>query len=185
MQGHEVIRWLARRPRVKWFVMVSYEAAMRCLFSLPRYRTFNRLKSAFLRLNGARIGARAVFYPGAWIMPGRNLTVGDDVDFALEVLVESGGGIQIGDRVLIGYRTQIFSANHIIPAAGEQVFSAGRVAKGVVIESDVWLGASCIVLPGVRIGAGAVVGAGSVVTKDIPAMAVVAGNPACLVRMRR
>ena len=52
----------------------------------------------------------------------------------------------------------------------------------IVIEDHVWIGANCIVLPGVRIGRGAVVGAGSVVTKDVPPMAVAAGNPARVVR---
>ena len=148
MQSTDVIRGLAKRPRLKWFVMASYETVMRSLMALPRYRTLNRLKAAFLRLNGARIGKRVVFYPGVWLAPGRNLVVGDDVDFALDVLVESSGGVEIGDRVLIGYRTQIFSSNHLVPAGPESIFGAGRIRKQVVIESDAWIGAGCIVLAG-------------------------------------
>jgi maltose O-acetyltransferase len=184
MQNAKLIRWLTRHPGLKWFVMVSYEAIMHVLFSLPRYRTLNALKAGFLRLNGARIGARPVFYPGVWLTPGRGLTVGDDVDFALDVLIESSGSVSIGDRVLIGYRTQIFSMNHIVPPADADIFSAGREARPTVIEDDVWLGANCIVLPGVRIGAGAVIGAGSVVTRDIPPRVIAAGNPARVIRPR-
>lgn len=184
MQSPDTIRWLNRHPRLKWFLVVCFEAVLRALFSLPRFRTLNRLKAAFLRLNGARIGERAVFYPGVWLAPGRNLVVGDDVDFALDVLVESTGGVEIGDRVLIGYRTQIFSMNHIVPDRGKRIFDAGRSARGVVIEKDVWIGAGCIVLAGVRIGEGAVIGAGSVVTSDIPPMVIAAGNPARVLRTR-
>ena len=184
MQSASVIRWLATRPRRKWFLMVTFETLMRSLFALPRYRTCNRLKAAFLRLNGARVGRRVVFYPGVWITPGRNLVVGDDVDFALDVLVESSGGVEIGDRVLIGYRAQIFSMNHVVPAVGQRIFESGRVGRGVRIGSDAWIGAGCVVLAGVTIGEGAVIGAGSVVTSDIPPNAIAAGNPARVLRHR-
>ena len=90
-------------------LVVSYEAVMQPLFALPRFRVLNWLKAAFLKANGAAIGKRPTFYPGVWIAPGRNLVVGDDVDFAQGVLVTTAGGVEIGDRTLIGYRTQILS----------------------------------------------------------------------------
>lgn len=101
---------------MKYFAVVVFESVMRLLFALPRFRLANALKSGFLRLCGASIGRRVVFYPGVWICTGRNLRVGDHVDFALDVLVTSDGGVRIGDRTLIGYRSQILSSNHAIPA---------------------------------------------------------------------
>lgn len=169
---------------MKSLIVVLYEATMRLLFSLPRFRLANALKSAFLRLTGAKIGQRVVFYPGVWICTGRKLEVGDDVDFALEVLVTTDGGVTIGDRTLIGYRTQIISGNHVIPSGRARIFGAGHVHKPVRIGSDVWIGASCMVLPGVTIGEGAVVAAGSVVTKDVPAFSMVGGCPARTIRTR-
>ena len=172
------------RKRIRPFFVVSYEMVMRCLFALPRYRFLNRFKSLFLRLNGAVVGKRVVFYPGLWIAPGRNLVIGDDVDLAWGVLIESAGGVTIGDRTLIGFGTKIFSRNHIVPPGHGLIFSSGHVNKPVTIGNDVWLGANVIVLPGRTIGDGAVVGAGSVVTKDVPPYAVVVGNPAKILTLR-
>ena len=171
--------------RLRSFLVISYETMMALLFSLPRYRTFNAVKCLFLRLNGAIVGNRVVFYPGVWIAPGKNLVIGDDVDLALNVLIDTSGGVTIGDRALIGCGVKIFSGNHGIPPNHGKIFSAGYSKKAaVLIGKDVWLGANVIVLPGRTIGEGAVVGAGSVVTKDVPAFTIVAGNPAKFVRVR-
>lgn len=157
---------------------------MRLIFLLPRYRILNALKSGFLRACGARVGRRCIFYPGVWIMPGKNLNVGDEVDFALGVLVTTGGGVNIGDRTLIGYHTQIFSSNHVIPPGKERIFGAGHEHKPVKIGRDVWIGANCIILPGVTVGDGAVVAAGSVITKPVDPFTIVGGNPAKLLKTR-
>ena len=170
--------------RLKSFLVVSYETIMVLLFSLPRYQTLNRLKSLFLKLNGAVIGKRVVFYPGVWIAPGRNAVVGDDVDFALNVFVETSGGVRIGDRTLIGYGTKILSRNHVIPPDRESIFYAGHDKKPVVIGKDVWIGANVIILAGRTVGDGAVIGAGSIVTKDVEPFTIVGGNPAKLIRRR-
>ena len=157
---------------------------MQPLFALPRFRVLNWLKAAFLKANGAAIGKRPTFYPGVWIAPGRNLVVGDDVDFAQGVLVTTAGGVEIGDRTLIGYRTQILSTNHHMPSGRGQIFGAGHEAALVSVGKDVWIGANVIVTPGISIGDGAVVGAGSVVTKSVEPYSIVAGNPARLIRYR-
>lgn len=175
---------MLRLGAYRYSFVAGAEAALGALFALPRLRTCNALKALALRCLGARVGRRPVFYPGVWIVPGRNLRVGDDVDFALGVIVTTAGGVEIGDRVLIGYRTQILSTNHVIPPVPDKVFASGHVGRRVTIGADVWIGANCIVLPGVTIGAGAVVAAGSVVTRDVAPYAIVGGNPARLIRMR-
>lgn len=157
---------------------------MRLIFSMPRFRLLNHVKAMFLRAVGAKIGRRVVFYPGVWICTGRNLRLGDDVDLALGVLITTDGGVSIGDRTLIGYHTQIISGNHIIPAGRGRIFGSGHTKGPVSIDADVWIGAQCVILPGVTIGEGSVIAAGSVVTRDIPAFSIAAGVPAKVIRER-
>lgn len=92
--------------------------------------------------------------------------------------------IHIGDNCLIAANTQIMDGSgHDLsfddPA--NRINTIG-VAKPVVIEDNVWIGANCIVLPGVTIGKGSIISAGSVVTKDIPPMAIAGGNPAKVIK---
>ncbi len=170
--------------RVKSFLVISYETVMTLLFSLPRYRTLNALKGRFLELSGARIGKRVVFYPGVWIAPGRNLDIGDDVTLAGGVIIGTAGVVKIGDRSLIGFRTTIISGNHTVPPNRGRIFESGFARQPVVIGNDVWVGANVIILPGRTIGDGAVVAAGSVVTKNVDPFTIVGGNPAKLIRQR-
>ena len=169
---------------LKSFLVVSYEAVMQALFFLPRYPLFNAVKSWFLRLNGAKVGRRVIYYPRVWIENGRNLVIEDDVDLAIGVIIVTPGGVHIGSRALIGYGTQILSTNHVIPPRGQRIFDSGHRKAPIHIERDVWIGAHCVILPGVTIGEGAVVAAGSIVTRDVPQFSVVAGVPARVIRMR-
>ena len=113
-----------------------------------------------------------------------HLRVGKNSGWGVGCFINAGGGVTIGDNVLIGPRVVIHSLNHVYKDASVLIRLQGHVAKPVVIEDDVWIGAGAVILPGVRVGRGAVVGAGSVVTKDVPAFGVVVGNPARLVRFR-
>ena len=169
---------------MKYFLVVFFEAICSLLFALPRFYFLNSVKKIPLKLVGAKFGKKTVFYPRVWIQPGMNLKVGDDVDFALGVVVTTKGGVTIGDRVLIGYRSQILSHNHQLPKDKGRIIDAGHDYKPVTIGDDAWIGANCIILPGVTIGEGAVVGAGSIVTKDIPAFSIAVGNPAKIIKRR-
>jgi len=168
------------------FAVVAFETVMSGVLSLPRFSFCNRLKVLFLRAMGASVGHRAVIYPGVWITKARDhrLEIGDHVDIAYQVIITAKGGVSIGDRTLVGYRTQILSSNHRIPGRGQRIFDAGSDSAPVTICNDVWIGANCLILPGVTIGEGAVVAAGAVVTHDVPPYAVVGGVPANIIRMR-
>ena len=169
---------------VKSFLVVSYEAIMVFLFALPRFRVFTFLKVLLLNMVGAKIGKNIFIYPGVWIIPGKNLVVGNNVDLAKDVIITTTGGVFIGDRTLIGYRTQILSANHSIPPIGEPFPVSGDSFAPIHIANDVWIGANCIITAGVEIGEGAVIAAGSVVTRNVPPNAIMGGVPARLIRMR-
>ena len=169
---------------IKSFFVVSYEFVMYITFSLPRYRMFIFFKKLLLLLMGAKIGKGVVIYPGVWITPGRNLIIKDNVDLAKDVLITTSGGVEIGERTLIGYRTQIISSDHTIPPIGQPFPISGDNHKKILIEKDVWIGANCLITAGVRIGEGAVIAGGSVVTKDVKKNSIVGGVPAKLIKMR-
>ena len=88
------------------------------------------------------------------------------------------GGITIGNDVFIGPKVNLITINHD-PNPENRSATYGRP---IVIEDKAWIGINSTILPGVRIGYGAIVGAGSVVTKDVPPMTVVAGNPARFIK---
>ncbi|PZV81474.1 acetyltransferase-like isoleucine patch superfamily enzyme [Algoriphagus aquaeductus] len=169
---------------IKSFFVISYELVMNMLFALPRYRFFIFFKKLLLLIMGAKVGKGVVIYPGVWITPGRNLIIEDHVDLAKDVLITTSGGVEIGKRTLIGYRTQILSSDHTIPPRGMPFPISGDNHKKIKIGKDVWIGGNCLITAGVTIGDGAVVAGGSVVTKDVPEYAIVGGVPAKLIRMR-
>jgi acetyltransferase-like isoleucine patch superfamily enzyme len=169
---------------IKNFLVVSFEALMNILFALPRYKLFLYLKKGLLVAMGAKVGNNVIIYPGVWISPGKNLVIEEDVDLAKDVIITTQGGVFIGARTLIGYRTQILSANHTIPPVGEPFPVSGDSYGKVHIEKDVWIAANCVITAGVRIGEGSVIAAGSVVTKDVERNTIYGGVPAKFIKKR-
>ena len=111
---------------------------------------------------------------------GENIYIGDKSFINFNVSMIDLGKIKIGNRVLIGPGTGLFTAIHPI----DPEIRATGIEKGVdiTLEDDVRIGGNATILPGVTIGKGAIIGAGSVVTKDIPKMTIAAGNPAKVIR---
>jgi len=95
-------------------------------------------------------------------------------------MVLGSGRITIGDNVLIGPGARLYTPNH--PLDVDLRREGWEIGLPITIEDDAWLGGSVTICPGVTIGARSVVGAGSVVTKDVPPDVVVAGNPARVVK---
>jgi maltose O-acetyltransferase len=130
--------------------------------------------------------ARNAFFP-SWrvsLLRSCGFTIGRDVYIADDLLIveelADRANITIGDRVSIAPRVTLVTSSH---PNHSRIRGFAPVSEGaIVIEEDAWLGAGCVVLPGVRIGRGAVVGANSVVLSDVPPLHVVAGHPARTVR---
>jgi maltose O-acetyltransferase len=111
---------------------------------------------------------------------GSNIALGDRVFVNFGAVMLDTRAIELGDDVLVGPGVQLLTADHPLdPDLRSAGWESGRP---LVIGDRAWIGAGAIVLPGVTVGTGAVIGAGAVVTRDVPPGAVVAGNPARVVR---
>jgi acetyltransferase-like isoleucine patch superfamily enzyme len=107
------------------------------------------------------------------ITKGRDCDPGDNYG----VYINAKNGIRFGSRIEIGPGAKILSVNHDLHDLYQSV-----EAPPIVIEDGVWIGANAVILPGVHIGEGSIIGAGAVVTKDVPAGVVAAGNPCRVIR---
>lgn len=111
---------------------------------------------------------------------GSNIICGTRVFMNYGCVILDCNTVRIGDRALLGPNVQIYAANH--PLDPNKRKEGWEFALPVQIGNDVWIGGSAIICPGVRVGEGSTIGAGSVVTKDVPANVVAAGNPCRVIR---
>ena len=132
--------------------------------------------AALLREMLAEVGEGAYIRPPFHCDYGYNISLGRDVFLNFNCVILDVVKVTIGDRTQIGPGVQILTADH--PRDHAQRRAGLEFGRPVTIGADVWIGGSAIVLPGVRIGDGAIVGAGAVVTRDVAAGATVVGNPA-------
>lgn len=116
--------------------------------------------------------------------PGIGLRVGDNTYIGPGCILGAGGGITIGKNVTLGASVDLLAENHGFDDPARPMNQQGVTRRGIRIEDDCWLGNKVLVLDGVTIGRGSVIGAGAVVTKDVPPFSVAAGNPARVLRQR-
>jgi len=151
--------------------------------SLPSSALF-RTRTAMLRAAGVKIGAHSLIQGKVRLTGNGNpcelLSIGEHTLVTGGLHVDLGAPVRIGDMVRIGHDVSLLTINH---AVGPFYLRAGTSFFGeIVIEDGCWLASRCTVLPGVTIGAGAIIAAGSVVTRDVPKYSLVAGVPARVVR---
>ncbi|MDR3406220.1 MAG: DapH/DapD/GlmU-related protein [Chthoniobacter sp.] len=140
-------------------------------------RPLHAWRALVLSVWGARVGARCHVYPGAIIWAPWQLTLGDDACVADGAEIYNVAPITLGARAVVSQGAYLCAASHDHRQADFPMTCAP-----IRLGDRAWVAARAIVLPGITIGAGAVVGAGSVVTRDIPDGCVAAGNPARIVR---
>ncbi|MFF2606775.1 sugar O-acetyltransferase [Arthrobacter koreensis] len=126
------------------------------------------------------IGEQSVIRAPLFVDYGKYLTVGARTFINFNLTALDVAAITIGDDVQIGPNVQLLTPTH--PLEAEARRDKLEAAKPITIGNNVWLGGGVIVLPGVNIGENTVVGAGSVVTRDLPANVVAVGNPARVIR---
>lgn len=142
------------------------------------YRTPEEVHEYMGRILGKELDATTTVLPPLYIDYGKPVTIGKGCFIQQCCTFFGRGGITIGNEVFIGPKVNLITINHD-PNPENRSATYGRP---IIIEDKVWIGIDSTILPGVRIGYGAIVGAGSVVTKDVPAMTIVAGNPARIVK---
>jgi acetyltransferase-like isoleucine patch superfamily enzyme len=142
------------------------------------YRSPDEVRALLRQLTGKPVEDSVTVFPPFYCEFGKNLTLGKSVFINMGCTFQDTGGITIGDETLIGHGSIVTTLNHGVDPNKRADMMPGRV----VIGRKVWFGAGVIVVPGVSIGDGAIVGAGAVVTKDVPADAIVAGVPAKVIR---
>jgi len=132
------------------------------------------------------LGQRNVISPGALLIPyGGFITLGDDCSVNPYCVLYGHGGLTIGKGVRIATHTVIVPSNHDISDPDTPIYQKRCINQGIHIGDHVWIGAGVKILDGVTIGENAVIAAGAVVSKDIPAHAIVGGVPAKIIKMRK
>ena len=139
-----------------------------------KYHTPEELREIMGRLIGKQVDRSFRMFPPFYTDFGKNITIGKDVFINSGCHFQDQGGIEIGDGALIGHNVVLATINHDLnPKENRKNHYAP-----IKIGAHVWIGSNATILPGVTIGDYAVVAAGAVVTQDVPAMTVVGGVPA-------
>jgi acetyltransferase-like isoleucine patch superfamily enzyme len=133
---------------------------------------------------GIDLGARVTLNRFAFLQGDKGgIRLGDRVEVNNQTIINGTGGVDIGADTLIGPGVKIISYQHQY-AAGRPIREQETISRPIRIGCDVWIGANAVILAGVSVGDGAVIAAAAVVTRDVPAGAVVAGIPARAIKMR-
>jgi len=157
---------------------VSQEALKLTADLNGQYHTPEEIREIFSRISGKPVEESFALFPPFHTDCGKNIRVGKNVFINSGCHFQDQGGITIGDGVLIGHNVVLATLNHDIdPKKRGTMYPAS-----IVLGNNVWIGSNATVLPGVKIGDGSVIGAGAVVTRDIPANVIAGGVPAIIIK---
>lgn len=169
----------ARRPldteEIQLFMNEMSDKARRVTTEMNNmYHTQDELRKLFSRLTLKPVEPTFRMFPPFYTDFGKNITVGKNVFINACCHFQDHGGITLGDGCLIGHNVVFATLNHDKNPANR----AHMTPAPIVLGRNVWVGSNSTILPGVTIGDGAIVAAGAVVTKDVPANTIVGGVPA-------
>lgn len=142
------------------------------------YRTPEEVHEFMGRILDKPLDESTTVLPPLYIDYGKPVTIGKRCFIQQCCTFFGRGGIEIGDDVFIGPKCNLITINHDVNPGNR----SATYGKPIKIEDKVWLGINATILPGVTLGYGCIVGANSVVTKDVPPMTIVAGNPARIIK---
>lgn len=163
---------------LSFFHVLSQEALKITMKLNNEYHTPEEIIVLFSELIGKEVDKSFTLFPPFYTDCGKNIHIGKNVFINSCCKFQDQGGISIGDGSLLGHNVIIATLNHMQEPSRRQ----SLLPKPVVIGNNVWIGASVTILPGVTIGDNAIIGAGSVVTKDIPANSVAVGSPCKVIK---
>ena len=153
--------------------------ARRITFHLnSTYRTPEEVRSILSELFGKQVPSTFRVFPPFYTDFGKNITVGKNVFINACCHFQDQGGITLGDNCLVGHNVVFATLNHGFAPEERQ----SMLPAPIVVGRNVWIGSNSTILQGVTIGDNSIIAAGSVVTKDVPANAIVAGVPARFIR---
>jgi len=148
------------------------------IFRYRKNKNFNKLK------NDLGINKTTLIQNDIIVSNPKKLTIEEYVYIGPRAVIQSIGEVLIKRGVIIGPDLRIYSANHKFRKAATLPYDKEYITGKVIIEENVWIGGSVIILPGVIVGEGSIIGAGSVVSKSVPKMSIIAGNPAKIIGKR-
>lgn len=145
-----------------------------------------------LSKDGIKLGNYVTIGRGTMIRPssyyggdiGQGLVIGDHSAIGAHGYIGCSGKIQIGSNVMFGPKCSLFAENHVFNDTSKSIMSQGVKQKGITIEDDCWIGSNVIILDGVHIGKGSVIGAGTLVSKDIEAGSIIVQKRSQFIRKR-
>lgn len=183
MNVEEVIAVFEKRAEKKEaydeYANMLFQEAIRIGMELNnQYHTPEELREIMGRLTGKKIDETFRLFPPFYTDFGKNITIGRDVFINSGCHFQDQGGIFIGDGSLIGHNVVLATINHDLDPENNRKNHYAPITIG----NHVWIGANVTVLAGVSIGDWAVVGAGAVVTRDVPPRSVVGGVPARVIK---
>lgn len=142
------------------------------------------VRYSLVRSLARKCGDNVAIYPGVYVLGLDRLSISDNVSVHPMCYIDASGGIDIGDDVSIAHGATILSTSHTFAERGIPIKDQPFAAARTTIECDVWIGAKATILAGCTIHSGSVIGAGAVVTRDIPEYSVALGVPARVAKRR-
>ena len=130
-------------------------------------------------------GENVVVYPGAYLTYLESCVLGNNISIHENCNIGCKGGLSVGDNVMISQGVSILTTEHDYLQLAIPMRDAPIILKSVSIGNDVWIGAHAVITSGVKVGQGSVIGAGCVVTKDIPSWSIAVGVPARIIKTRK
>lgn len=164
------------------FTRFFYKIILFAYLKLYRIIHSSRANSIFHQLS--QCGMNTIIDDEVITNRPKNINIGSRVFIGKRVILDAYGKITIGDDCSIAADCKIISGNHNFDDVNLPINKQGYKISEVVIEDNVWLGFNVLIMPGIRIGSGSIIGAGSVVTKSFPKNSIIAGNPAKLLKKR-